>query len=138
MAFRAWDRKALVSTLAAAAPLIGKEVAAGFKPGAFSKASCLLHTALLPRDVAQSASTWLNSLHLPHTLCRAGEGWRLDLAPAALKKKVLYTCTLNPIEGGTCVALDCSSKLPLREWLITLPRHATQPIMTCLSVDATR
>lgn len=138
VAFRAWDRKALVSTLAAAAPLIGKEVASGFQPGAFSKASCLLHTALLPRDVAQSASTWLNSLHLPHTLCRAGEGWRLDLAPAALKKKVLYTCTLNPIEGGTCLALDCSSKLPLREWLITLPRHATQPSMTCRSVDAAR
>jgi radical SAM superfamily enzyme YgiQ (UPF0313 family) len=138
VAFRAWDRKALVSTLAAAAPLIGKEVAPGFQPGAFSKASCLLHTALSPRDVAQSASTWLNSLHLPHTLCRADEGWRLDPAPAALKKKVLYTCTLQPIEGGTCVALDCSSKLPLREWLITLPRHATQPSMTCRSVDAVR
>ena len=138
VAFRAWDRQALNRTLAAATPLIGGEVASGFQPGAFSKASCLLHTALLPRDVAQSASAWLNSLHLPHTLCRAGEGWQLDPAPAALKKKVIYTFTLQPIEGGTCVALDCSSKLPLREWLVRLPRHATQPSMTCQSVDAAR
>jgi hypothetical protein len=138
VAFRAWDRKALGSVLATASPLIGGEVAAGFQPGVFSKASCLLHTALLPRDVAQSASKWLNGLHLPHTLCRAGEGWRLDLAPAALKKKVIYVCTLQPIEGGTRVSLDCSSKLALREWLVTLPRHAVQPSVTCLSVDATR
>jgi radical SAM superfamily enzyme YgiQ (UPF0313 family) len=138
VAFRAWDRKALVSTLAAATPLVGGEVAAGFQPGVFSKASCLLHTALLPRDVAQSASKWLNDLHLPHTLCRAGEGWRLDLAAAALKKKVIYAFTLQPINGGTGISLECSSKLALREWLVTLPRHATQPSVTCLSVDATR
>jgi hypothetical protein len=138
VAFRAWDRKALVDTLAAAAPLIGKEVAAGFQPGAFSKASCFLHTALLPRDVAQSASKWLNSLHLPHTLCRAGEGWRLDLSSAALKKKVMYACAMHPIEGGTRVSLDFSSKFALREWLVTLPCHAIQPSVTCLSVDAAR
>ena len=137
VAFRAWDRKALISTFAVASPLIGSDVVAGFQPGCFSKASCLLHTALLPRDVAQSASKWLNSLHLPHTLCKAGDGWRLDLAPAALKKKVMYSCTLQPIDGGTCVSLDCSSKLALREWLATLPRHAIQPRVTCLSVDVT-
>jgi len=138
VAFRAWDRKALVNTLAAASPLIGGEVGTGFQPGVFSKASCLLHTALLPRDVAQSASKWLTSLHLPHTLCRAGEGWRLDLAPGALKKKMIYACSVEPIDGGTCVALECSSKLGLREWLLTLPRHATQPHVTCLSVDVAR
>jgi radical SAM superfamily enzyme YgiQ (UPF0313 family) len=137
-AFRAWDRKALGSTLAAASPLIGGEVGAGFQPGVFSKASCLLHTALLPRDVAQSASKWLTSLHLPHTLCRAGEGWRLDLSPVALKKKMIYACSVQPNDGGTCISLDCSSKLALREWLVTLPRHATQPRVTCLSVDVAR
>jgi hypothetical protein len=138
VAFRAWDPKALVNTLAAASPLIGGEVGAGFQPGAFSKASCQLHTALLPRDVAQSASKWLTSLHLPHTLCRAGENWRLDLAPVALKKKMIYACSVQPMDGGTCVSLDCSSKLSLREWLLTLPRHATQPRVTCLSVDVAR
>jgi hypothetical protein len=137
VALRAWDRKALVSTLAAASPLIGSDVAAGFKPGFFSKASCLVHTALLPRDVAQSASKWLNSLHLPHTLCRADEGWRLDLAPAALKKKTIYLLFLQPVEGGTRVTLECSSKLALREWLVTLPRHLTQPSVTCLSIALT-
>ena len=138
VAFRAWDRKALVCSLAAAAPLIGGEVAAGFQPGVFSKASCVLHTSLLSRDVAQSASTWLNSLHLRHTLCRAGEGWRLDLAPAALKKKMIRAFSVQPVEGGTSVLLDCSSKLGLRAWSSTLPRHVTQPSMKCLSVDATR
>lgn len=137
VAFRAWDRKVLVSTLAAASPLIGSEVPAGFQPGCFSKASCLLHTALLPRDVAQSASKWLNTLHLPHTLCRADEGWRLDLAPAAAKKKTIYLLSLQPVEGGTRVTLECSSKLALREWLVTLPRHLTQPSVTCRSIAVT-
>jgi Radical SAM superfamily len=138
MAFRAWDRKALLSALASAAPLINGAVPAGFQPGVFSKASCLLYTTLLPRDVAQSASQWLNTLHLPHTLCRAGEGWLLDPAPAALKKKVLYACSVQPVEGGSCVSLDFSSKLDLRDWLLTLPCHPTQPRVTCQSVDATR
>lgn len=138
MAFRAWDRAALVQALATMAPLIAGAVPAGFQPGAFQEASCLLHTALLPRDVAQSASQWLNALHLPHTLCRSGEGWRLDLAPAALKKRALYACTVQPVEGGSCVSLDCSSKLALRAWQLTLPRHPTCPRMTCRSVVLTR
>ena len=137
MAFRAWDRKALISTHADEFPLMGCEVGADFQPGFFSKASYLLHTALLPREIAQSASQWLNNLHLPHTLCRAGDGWRLDLAPAALKKKTIYLLVLQPVEGGTRVTLECSSKLALREWLATLPCHLTQPRVTCLSVAVT-
>jgi hypothetical protein len=137
VAFRAWDRKALISTLATASPLIGLEVGADFQPGVFSKASCLLHTALLPRDVAQSASKWLNNLYLPHTLCRAGEGWRLDLAPVALKKKTIYLLAMQPFEGGTRVTLECSSKLALREWLATLSRHLTHPRVMCQSVVVT-
>jgi Radical SAM proteins, N-terminal/Radical SAM superfamily len=134
VAFRAWDRKALQRALADAAPLIGGEVPEGFQPGVFSKASCLLHTSLTPRVAAESGSKWLKDLHLAHTLCKAGEGWKLDLAPAALKKKMLYTCSLQPIEGGTCITLEFSSKLQLRDWISTLVRHPTLPLMTCLSI----
>jgi len=131
VAFRAWDRKALQRALADAAPLIGAEVPEGFQPGVFSRASCVLHTSLTPRVAAESGSKWLKDLHLAHTLCKAGEGWRLDLAPAALKKKMLYTCSLNPIEGGTCITLEFSSKLSLREWSASLTRHPTLPPMKC-------
>jgi hypothetical protein len=89
------------------------------------------------REVAESASKWLKSLHLAHTLCKEGIGWRLELAPAALRKKVLYTCSVQPVEGGSCISLDCSSKLGLRDWLLTLPRHATHPLLTCRSVSST-
>jgi radical SAM superfamily enzyme YgiQ (UPF0313 family) len=137
VAFRAWDSKALQRALSDSAPLIGGEVPEGFQPGIFSKASGILHTALVPRVVAESGSKWLKDLHLAHTLCKAGEGWKLDLAPAALKKKMLYTCSLQPLEGGTCITLEFSSKLPLREWSDSLARHPTLPPMKCLSVSAT-
>jgi len=131
VAFRAWDRKALQRALADAAPLIGGEVPEGFQPGVFSKASCILHTSLISRVVAESGSKWLKDLHLAHTLCKAGEGWKLDLAPAALKKKMLSTCSLQPIEGGTCITMEFSSKLQLREWISILVRHPTLPPMKC-------
>jgi len=137
VAFRAWDRKALQRALADAAPLVGGEVADGFQPGIFSKASCLLHTSLTPRVAAESGSKWLKDLHLAHTLCKAGEGWRLDLAPAALKKKMLYSCSLQPIEGGTCIAIEFSSKLSLKVWSSTLIRHPSLPAMKSLSVFVT-
>ena len=134
VALRAWDRKALQRALADATPLIGAEVPEGFQPGVFSKASCVLHTSLTPRVAAESGSKWLKDLHLAHTLCKAGEGWKLELAPAALKKKMLYTCSLQPVEGGTCITLEFSSKLPLKVWSSTLPRHPNLPTMTCESV----
>jgi radical SAM superfamily enzyme YgiQ (UPF0313 family) len=134
VALRVWDRKALQRALADAAPLIGAEVPEGFQPGVFSKASCVLHTSLTPRVAAESGSKWLKDLHLPHTLCKAGEGWKLELAPAALKKKMLYTCSLQPIEGGTCITLEFSSKLSLREWISTLVRHPNLPTMKSLSI----
>jgi radical SAM superfamily enzyme YgiQ (UPF0313 family) len=137
VAFRAWDRKALQRALADAAPLVGGEVADGFQPGIFSKASCLLHTSLTPRVAAESGSKWLKDLHLAHTLCKAGEGWRLDLAPAALKKKMLYSCSLQPIEGGTCIAIEFSSKLSLKVWSSTLIRHPSLPAMKSLSTSLT-
>ncbi len=137
VALRAWDRKALQRALADATPLIGAEVPEGFQPGVFSKASCVLHTSLTPRVAAESGSKWLKDLHLAHTLCKAGEGWKLELAPAALKKKMLYTCSLQPVEGGTCITLEFSSKLSLREWTSTLVRHSSLPAMKSLSVSLT-
>jgi radical SAM superfamily enzyme YgiQ (UPF0313 family) len=136
-AFRAWDQKALRRALSDAEPLIGDEAPEGFQSGVFSKASCLLHTALAPRVAAESGSKWLKDLHLAHTMCKAGEGWRLDLAPAALKKKMLYSCSLQPVEGGTCITLEFSSKLPLKAWSLTLPRHPTLPTMKSVSVSLT-
>jgi len=136
VAFRAWDPKALQRALADAAPLVGEEASDGFQPGIFSKASCILHTSLTSRVVAESGSKWLKDLHLAHTLCKAGEGWRLDLASAALKKKMLYTCSLQPVEGGTCITIEFSSKLGLRDWLLMLPRHSRLPLMKCLSVSS--
>jgi hypothetical protein len=136
-AFRAWDQKTLRRALSDAAPLIGDEAPEGFQPGVFSKASCLLHTALAPRVAAESGSKWLKDLHLAHTMCKAGEVWRLDLAPAALKKKMLYSCSLQPVEGGTCIMLEFSSKLPLKAWSSTLVRHSTLPTMTSVSVSLT-
>lgn len=93
----------------------------------FSQASWAIRTRLPPREAAQHCGTWLNALHLPHTLRRDGDIWRADLAPAALKKKCVFTLAAHPEENGTRVDIRFAPKAPLLDLLPRLPPAPPRP-----------
>jgi hypothetical protein len=125
-----------------------------FTPGAFTRAVWSLHTRLAPREAAQRAGEWLKQQHLPFTLRRHGggtaaarcsrsgapppeppEAWHLDLAPAALKKRAVFSLAAWPAGDGTRLDVAFSPKARLRELAAHLPPCGGQPHLLCREVS---
>lgn len=144
--FRTWDASPLLAALAQEADLFPPEPAPpAFSPGAFASAAWTLPTALGPREAAQQASAWLNDQRLPHTLRRDGAAWRADLAPAAAKKRCVFSLGVVPSESveaeapepanaGSLLTIDFSAKADLRALLARLPARAGLPRATCREI----
>jgi hypothetical protein len=119
--FRAWDFAPLRAALAQEADLFPPApLPPDFAPGAFVRATWLIHAALSPREAASRASAWLNELRLPHTLRRDGEAWRAELAPAAAKKKCVFELSVTPDAEGSLLSLSFAPKAQLRDLLARL------------------
>ncbi len=140
VALKAWDSEAAVRVLAdSGTPFDLSPLRGPFAPGGFARATWRLATSAAPRDAAQTASAWLNSLRLPHTLRRNGDGWRFDLAPAALKKKCVFALDVralptdeNTSEGdGALVFVAFSPKAALRTLSAALPPLPRHPNAFC-------
>ena len=149
LALKAWDTKTLAATVAKdigdgprldpsllnvethvqPAPLPGL-----FAPGAFARALWQLTTAATPREAANFASAWLKELRLPHTLCRNQESWRIEMAPAAAKKKCVFELSVNPEAEGSCVTICFSPKAPFHDLLARLPALKDQPRARCTEI----
>jgi hypothetical protein len=116
-----------------------------FTPGVFARATWRLHTAVAPRAAAQLASDWLSGLRLPHTLRRDGEDWRIDLAPAAAKKKCVFSLSVEPLGStgtpapvsapGATLTVAFSPKATLRDLLARLPPLSGHPKAPCECVQ---
>ena len=135
--FKAWDSAALGASLAPEesenlhlTPILSET----FTPGTFSHTLWELHTTALPREAAQQASIWLKELHLSHTLRRNDELWRIDLTPAALKKRTVYELAVRHEYGGSCVSVRFSPKTHIRDLLARLPPAEDHPHIACLEI----
>lgn len=151
--FRAWDDAPLLAALEAEADLFPPgPLPPTFAPGAFARATWHLVTSAPPRDAAQAASAWLNGLRLPHTLCRDGESWRLELAPASLKKKAVFALSVapalagerprepqppyaTPAHAGSLLTVTFSAKATLRDLLASLPAIKGGPSVFCDTIQ---
>jgi len=136
LALKAWDASALVQRLTTCGRLglnlrtLEPDTAA-FKPGQFARAVWQVRTAAAPREAAQRASEWLKGQNLPHTLCRLGEGWRLEFAPAAAKKKCVFSLAVEGEAGGSRMEIAFSPKADLRALLVRLPPRDGAPLCVC-------
>lgn len=146
LALRAWDAAAAVNAVTGANALFqAVPLQQPFTPGVFARATWRLHTAVAPRAAAQLASDWLSGLRLPHTLRRDGEDWRIDLAPAAAKKKCVFSLSVEPLgRTGTpapvsapsaALTVAFSNKATLRDLLARLPPLSGHPKALCESVQ---
>ena len=134
LALRAWDSAAAAEAMAGIPALFdATPLRHAFVPGAFARATWRLFTAAAPREAAKLASDWLSGLRLPHTLRRDGGAWRLDLAPAAAKKKCVFDLSARPEPQGTCVTVTFSPKAAVRDLLSRLPPLPGQPKAVCVS-----
>ena len=132
LALRAWDAAAAMAAVAGTNALFhAVPLRQAFTPGVFTRATWQLVTAAAPREAAQMASDWLTGLRLPHTLRRDGDRWRLDLAPAAAKKKCVFELFVSPEPQGTCVTLTFAPKASLLDLLSRLPSLPGQPKAVC-------
>jgi hypothetical protein len=124
-------------------PSFCHSVIPSFTPGAFARAVWWLHTRLPPREAAQRAGEWLKQQHLPFTLRRINQtgappekpdGWCLDLAPAALKKRTVFSLAAMPDGDGSRLDIAFSPKARVRELAARLPPHGGQPHLLCREV----
>ena len=128
LALRAWDAAAVTAAVAGTRALFGAvPLQHAFTPGTFARATWQLFISAAPREAAQMASDWLSGLRLPHTLRREGDAWRLELAPAAAKKKCVFELLVTPAPDGTCMTLTFSPKASLHDLLSRLPRLPGHP-----------
>lgn len=129
--FRAWEAAPLLAALEREPEMFPAEpLPPTFAPGHFAHAAWRLATATEPRDAARQASAWLNDQRLPHTLRRDGEAWRFDLAPAAVKKKTVFSLAVQPIADGAALDVLFSPKAEIRTLLARLAPHAVFPRAT--------
>jgi len=135
VAYRGWDQRALQKAVEAA-PGVGAEV--GTAPNGFQRATWSIRVAgaCEVKAIAQVLSAWLTAMHLAHTLRRDGErGWMLDLAPAAQKKKTVFTCRVHADEGGLAVEVSFSPKAAIRDLVAALAAATRrEPVATATSV----
>ena len=135
--FKAWDPAALRAALAAGEsedPPLALVPPGTFTPGAFTSAAWELHTTAAPREAAHQASVWLKELHLPHTLRKENELWRIDLAPAAVKKRCVYELSVRPEAEGSCVSIRFSPKAHLLDLMARLPPAVGQAHIWCREI----
>jgi len=139
VALTTWDAPRLTRLLDQAPtlglrPFTGKIPADPAASPRFSRASWQLRTSLAPRAAADQVGRWLKTLRLDHTLRRNGDTLRIDPAPAALRKRLVYALALSPEETGTRIDIDFSPKTDLRALLDTLPAgptpHAFSRVLT--------
>lgn len=102
--------------------------------GSFAEAVWEIRTGLSPRDAARLAGEWLMENKLPHTLRRDQDGWRLELAPAAIKKRVASHLEVSPENTGSRLRLTFSPKAQIRELLARLPNAEQPPRLRCVSL----
>lgn len=74
---------------------------------------------------------WLKAQNLPHTLRRTEEGWHLELAPAAAKKKCVFSLAVSDDDTGARLDITFSQKARLRGLLTLLPPCANTPLSVC-------
>lgn len=135
VAYRGWDAGLLQKAVDATPGVCG---AVTRVPNGFQQATWSIQLAGFDacRPVAQVLSTWLNAAHLAHTLRRDGEqGWTLDLAAAALKKKNVFACGVQPVEGGLVVTVRFSAKAEIRDLVAALTAATgIEPVANATSV----
>jgi hypothetical protein len=113
VSLKAWNASAAQAVLAGpGAPFGVAPQQTPFAPGAFVRAAWQIFTAAAPREAARTASAWLSDLRLPHTLRRNGDAWQLDLAPAAAKKKCVFSLSVQPLAGRSTAPEDVPSNTP--------------------------
>ena len=132
--FKAWDGDAL-KTISCANLKLRTMASESFTRGTFTRAVWTLQTKATLREAAQQTSDWLKAQHLPHTLRRDGGGWKIDLAPAAVKKRTIFSLTINPEDTGARLDIAFSSKAQLCELTKRLPPAENHPYLWCQSVD---
>ena len=109
--------------------------ASAFVPGRFSCATWQVRTAAAPREAAQQAGAWLKSQNLAHTLRRTEAGWRLELAPAAAKKKCVFSLDVADDNPGARLDITFSPKAHMRELFPLLPPCAGTPLGVCAEIQ---
>jgi len=135
VAIRAWT----VADLADPAVLSGTDSAVTWlgtvpacAPGGFVAATWRLEVACQPRAAARVADDWLRSAHLPCTLRRDGDTSRFELAPAALRKRVLSALTCRPTAAGAELELTVHPKADLKALVRALECAGAPVVATCL------
>jgi len=138
VSLKAWDISAARNILAGSgAPFNAAPMQAPFAPGTFVRATWQLVTSAAPREAAQLASAWLNDLRLPHTLRRDINAWKLDLSPAAAKKKCVFSLSVLPLDDpqSSRILLTFAPKAALRDLLLRLPPSLDQPKALCTEIQ---
>jgi len=79
----------------------------------------------------------LNDLRLPHTLRRDINAWKLDLSPAAAKKKCVFSLSVLPLDDpqSSRILLTFAPKAALRDLLLRLPPSLDQPKALCTEIQ---
>lgn len=117
-ALKAWEPTSLAARLRALAlpGLLG--VAERFMPGVFETAR--LHLTL-PVEIFPQADVqlrdYLRAMHLPVNLRRTSEGVHFDLAPKALKKRIVLEAAGVSTEKAYTLTLHVSSRFDLLDFL---------------------
>jgi len=130
---KAWNRDACRS-IACPDLDLSPFSSATFTPGIFAKTAWDIHTQLPARDAAQQASAWLQELRLTHTLRRADDGWKIDLAPASAKKRIIFTLEVHPSDTGTVLNLSFSPKAQIRDLLSRLSGASAKNHLRCKEI----
>jgi len=141
VSLKAWDVATARAILADSGAMFGATpLLTPFTPGTFVRATWQLVTAAAPREAAQAASAWLGDLRLPHTLRRDGNAWQLELAPAAAKKKSVFSLAVQPLDEppGSRLLVTFSPKAALRDLLLRLPPLSGPPPALCTALTVVR
>ncbi len=118
-ALKAWDVKAIETRLfsknrvsPAGFGILGP--AEGFTPGEFARLHLDLDLpdAFFP-DARARLEQYLRRAYLPYSLRREGSGYRFDLPPKALKKKILFAGFLETRADGFYASLDVGPRFDL-------------------------
>jgi hypothetical protein len=125
-ALKAWDADILETGFFPKNPVSDNSIihilrpAKGFTPGAFTR----LHLDLfLPADLFPDPRArleqYLRGAYLRYSLRREGHGYRFDLPPKSLKKRILFNGFFEVGDDRFHARLDAGPKFDLREFLAT-------------------
>lgn len=118
-ALKAWDAEMIEIGFFGKNPIspAGFEIlgpAKGFTPGAFTqlRLDLFLPAAFFP-DARARLEQYLRLSYVPYSLRREDSGYRFDLPPKALKKKVLFAGFLETRDDGLHATLEVGPKFDL-------------------------